>query len=116
MSVQVAWATFAGVDGDLVLCMLQHATLTTYSLKGELYTVPLPPHVSSMHPLPQGLLLSVRLRVHDTLFIQQHHTCCLCLLDPCSLADAAATAAMHERSCNANVPCIQDFSCRASFC
>lgn len=58
--MQVAWATFAGMEGDNVLCMLQHATLTTYSLKGELQTVPLPPHVTAMHPLPHGLILSVR--------------------------------------------------------
>lgn len=57
---QVAWATFAGMEGDSILCMLQQATLTTYSLKGALQTVPLPPHITAMHPLPHGLLLSVR--------------------------------------------------------
>ena len=75
----MAWATFAGMDGDRALCMLQHATLTTYSLRGELHTVPLPPHISSMHPLPHGLMLSVRLRAHLPLFLRQRCTCCLCL-------------------------------------
>ncbi len=94
MSVQVAWATFAGMDGDRALCMLQHATLTTYSLKGELHTVSLPPHISSMHPLPHGLILSVRLRTHLQLFIRQRRTCCLCILEPCSLVHSAAIAAV----------------------
>lgn len=81
-TVQVAWATFAGMDGGKVLCMLQHATLTTYSLKGELHTVPLPPHISSMHPLPHGLILSVRLTAHLQLILWQARTCCLCLSNP----------------------------------
>ena len=57
---QVAWAAFAGMEGDSILCMLQQATLTAYSLKGALQTVPLPPSITAMHPLPHGLLLSVR--------------------------------------------------------
>ncbi|CAL5228695.1 g11872 [Coccomyxa viridis] len=54
----VAWASFNGMEGDSILCMLQQATLTAYSLKGSLHTVPLPPHVTAMHPLPHGLMLS----------------------------------------------------------
>ena len=57
---QVAWAAFAGMEGDSILCMLQQATLTAYSLKGSLQTVPLPAHITAMHPLPHGLILSVR--------------------------------------------------------
>ena len=63
---QVAWATFAGMEGADVLCMLQQATLTTYSLRGELQTVPLPANITAMHSLPVGLLLSVRLRSSDS--------------------------------------------------
>ena len=48
------------MEGDSILCMLQQATLTAYSLKGSLQTVPLPPHITAMHPLPHGLILSVR--------------------------------------------------------
>ena len=48
------------MEGERVLCMLQQATLTAYSLKGALHTVPLPPHITAMHPLPHGLILSVR--------------------------------------------------------
>ena len=53
------------MEGDNVLCMLQHATLTTYSLKGELQTVPLPSHITAMHPLQHGLILSVRLNIFE---------------------------------------------------
>lgn len=59
---QVAWTNFSGMEGADVLCMLQQATLTTYSLRGELQTVPLPANITTMHPLPLGLILSVRLR------------------------------------------------------
>ncbi len=73
----MAWATFAGMEGDSILCMLQQATLTAYSLKGALQTVPLPPHITAMHPLPHGLVLSVRPIVspHGDLTLQPHIHC-----------------------------------------
>ena len=64
MSVQVAWATFAGMDGDRALCMLQLATLTTYSLKGELHTVTLPTQILYMNTLHHVKIISVRPRTH----------------------------------------------------
>jgi hypothetical protein len=71
--VQVTWATFPGMEGANVLCMLQQATLTTYSLSGELQTVPLPTDVTDMHPLPLGLILSVRF--HLLVSRVQHQLC-----------------------------------------
>lgn len=58
--VQVAWATFPNSEAESTLCMLQNAVLTTYTLSGQLQTVPVPAAVTSLHPLLQGLLLSVR--------------------------------------------------------
>lgn len=59
--VQVAWATFPGNEAGSTLCMLQNSVLTTYTLSGQLQTVPVPASVTSLHPVLQGLLLSVRL-------------------------------------------------------
>lgn len=39
--------------------MLQQSLLTTYTLNGQLQTVPVLATVTAMHPIPQGLLLSV---------------------------------------------------------
>ncbi|CAL8471094.1 g10636 [Coccomyxa elongata] len=56
--LQVAWATFPNSEAQSTLCMLQNAVLTTYTLSGQLHTVPVPAAVTSLHPLLQGLLLS----------------------------------------------------------
>ncbi|BDA45310.1 probable anaphase-promoting complex subunit 1 at N-terminal half [Coccomyxa sp. Obi] len=56
--LQVAWATFSGNEAGSTLCMLQNSALTTYTLSGQLQTVPVPAAVTSLHPILQGLLLS----------------------------------------------------------
>ena len=59
---QVAWTRLASAPGGHpTLCMLHETALTLYGIDGELHTVPVPPgSCSSIHALPQGLLLSVR--------------------------------------------------------
>ncbi|KAK9901384.1 hypothetical protein WJX75_009652 [Coccomyxa subellipsoidea] len=56
--LQVAWAKFADNGASSTLCMLQQSQLTTYTLNGHLQTVPVPASVTSLHPVPQGLLLN----------------------------------------------------------
>jgi hypothetical protein len=77
---QVAWARFAGGGEHATLCMLRESALTLYSLDGEVHDVPLGARrCSSIHPVPQGLLLSVRLlpaRVLHACFV----TPCIALL------------------------------------
>ena len=57
LATQVAWCRFQG-EGE-ALCLLQAGALATYTLAGELQTVPLPPGFAAMWALPQGLLLAV---------------------------------------------------------
>ncbi|KAK9819154.1 hypothetical protein WJX81_007250 [Elliptochloris bilobata] len=54
--LQVAWCRFQ--DEGEALCLLQAGALSTYTLAGELQTVPLPPGFTTMWALPQGLLLT----------------------------------------------------------
>lgn len=61
--LQVAWAKFADNGASSTLCMLQQSLLTTYTLNGQLQTVPVPASVTSLHPIPQGLLLNVSFTV-----------------------------------------------------
>ncbi len=56
---KVAWAEFQDSGAGSTLCMLQQSLLTTYTLSGQLQTAPVPAAVTSLHPIPQGLLLNV---------------------------------------------------------
>lgn len=53
----MAWCRFQ--DEGEALCLLQAGALATYTLAGELQTVPLPSGFTAMWALPQGLLLVV---------------------------------------------------------
>ena len=65
---QAAWARFSEGEPHAALCMLQPSLLTVYHVNGELQQVPVPAGISSMHALPEGLLLSV-----SPSFCRQHH-------------------------------------------
>ena len=65
--LQVALCAFEDPGLQQCLALLQQGLLLTYSWQGETHHTPVPPQCSSLHSLPQGLLLQVA---------SSNHTCC----------------------------------------
>jgi hypothetical protein len=54
------WGRLHDDDQADTLCILMRGCMTLHSLSGSKQVVPLPQEYSDVHPLPQGILLTVR--------------------------------------------------------
>ena len=59
--IKAAWCYFQNTGPDAILCLLHAGALSVYTQDGDSHIIPLPGTFTAMWPLPQGLLLTVRL-------------------------------------------------------
>lgn len=55
-----AWCHFQNTGPDAVLCLLHDGALSCHTQDGDSHVIPLPGTFTGLWPLPQGVLLTVR--------------------------------------------------------